>query len=56
MAVEMNNSIKANGAVYTNPEIVELMLDLIGYLPKRSLAHFRLLDPSFGKGFFRITQ
>lgn len=48
----MNNTIKAHGAVYTNPEIVELMLDLIGYIPKRSLAHNRLLDPSFGEGVF----
>ena len=41
------------GAVYTKPEIVELILDLAGYLPgPRRLAELRLLEPSCGDGAF----
>ncbi|HRN52076.1 MAG TPA: class I SAM-dependent methyltransferase [Gemmatimonadaceae bacterium] len=41
------------GVVYTKPEIVELILDLVGYTPKMSrLADQTLLEPSCGDGAF----
>lgn len=45
--------VDAVGAVYTKPEIVELILDLAGYTPSaRRLADLRLLEPSCGDGAF----
>ncbi len=40
------------GAIFTRPEVVDFMLDLIGYTTNRSLWQFRLLEPSFGGGEF----
>lgn len=43
----------AVGAVYTKPQIVELMLDLADYRASRGrLAELRLLEPSCGDGAF----
>ncbi len=43
----------AVGAIYTKPEIVELILDLAGYLPAdRRLTTLQLLEPSCGDGAF----
>jgi len=43
----------AVGAIYTKPEIVELILDLAGYVPaSRRLSILRLLEPSCGDGAF----
>lgn len=41
-----------HGAVYTRPEVVEFILDLVGYCPDKPLHHARLLEPSFGAGDF----
>lgn len=40
------------GAVFTKPEIVELILDLAGYVPSGRLATRPLLEPSCGDGAF----
>ncbi len=40
------------GVVYTKPWLVELILDLAGYLPDRPLARFVALEPSAGDGAF----
>lgn len=40
------------GAVFTRPEVVDFMLDLIGYTADRPLWELRLLEPSFGGGEF----
>ncbi len=40
------------GAVFTRSEVVDFMLDLIGYTEDRPLWKFRLLEPSFGGGEF----
>ncbi len=40
------------GAVFTKVEVVDFMLDLIGYTPDRPLWKLRLLEPSFGGGDF----
>jgi hypothetical protein len=40
------------GAVFTRPEVVEFILDLVGYTPYKQLYSMRLLEPSFGQGDF----
>lgn len=41
------------GAVFTKPEIIELILDMAGYTPEKNrLADSRLLEPSCGDGAF----
>lgn len=42
------------GAIFTRPEVVDFMLDLVGYTPDRPLWRFRLLEPSFGGGEFLL--
>lgn len=47
---------QAVGAVYTKPEIVDLILDLAGYRPdERRLANLRVLEPSCGDGAFLVS-
>lgn len=41
-----------HGAVYTRPEVVEFILDLVGYSPDKPLHRACLLEPSFGAGDF----
>lgn len=43
------------GAIYTKREVVEFMLDLVGYIPSRPLHRVRLLEPSFGGGEFLLA-
>jgi hypothetical protein len=40
------------GAVYTRREVVEFILDLVGYTQERDLWECRLLEPSIGNGSF----
>jgi hypothetical protein len=42
------------GAVFTRPEVVEFILDLVGYTPDRPLIEMRLLEPSIGQGDFLL--
>ena len=42
------------GAVFTRPEVVEFILDLIGYTPDLPLPQRRILEPSFGAGDFLL--
>jgi hypothetical protein len=42
------------GAVFTKAEVVDFMLDLIGYTSDRPLWKLRLLEPSFGGGDFLL--
>lgn len=44
------------GAVYTRPDIVSAILDLVGYLPSRPLHEQRILEPSFGAGDFLLPM
>ena len=46
------------GAVFTKVEVVDFMLDLIGYTVDRPLWKLRLLEPSFGGGdfFLRVLE
>ena len=46
--------IEERGAIYTRREVVEFILDLVGYTVDRPLAEYRLLEPSFGAGDFLL--
>lgn len=45
---------ETRGAVFTRREIVDFILDLVGYTPDKPLHTSRLLEPSFGQGDFII--
>jgi len=51
----MANSTVDRGAVFTRPEVVELMLDLVGYTADRPLHELRILEPCFGDGAFLLA-
>lgn len=42
----------SHGDVFTSPEIVAFMLDLIGYTSDTDLSSYKILEPSFGNGEF----
>lgn len=46
------SSAREAGVVYTKPWMVELILDLAGYLPEKRLATMVALEPSAGDGAF----
>lgn len=45
---------ESRGAIFTRSEVVEFILDLVGYTEDKPLAKQRLLEPSFGGGDFLI--
>lgn len=44
------------GAIFTRREVVDFMLDLVGYLPSEPLHRRRGLEPSFGGGDFLLPM
>lgn len=48
------SGIEARGAIFTRREVVDFILDLIGYTHNVVLAECRLLEPSFGNGDFLL--
>lgn len=48
------NAVEDRGAVFTRREIVEFILDLVGYTVDCPLPRFRLLEPAFGQGDFLL--
>jgi Eco57I restriction-modification methylase len=46
--------IEERGAIFTRREVVEFILDLVGYTADKPLHEMRLLEPSFGDGDFLI--
>ena len=44
--------IEERGAIFTRQEVVNFILDLVGYSSTRPLYELRLLEPSFGDGDF----
>lgn len=46
------SGIEERGAIFTRREVVEFLLDLIGYTADKPLQTQRLLEPSFGNGDF----
>ncbi|WP_375790388.1 Eco57I restriction-modification methylase domain-containing protein [Amphiplicatus metriothermophilus] len=47
--------IEERGAVFTRREVVDFILDLVGYTPDRPLHEKRLLEPSVGHGDFLLA-
>ena len=47
-------NIDGRGAIFTRPEVVEFILDLIDYSPEFVLEKKCLLEPSFGEGDFLL--
>lgn len=47
-------SSEERGAVFTRPEVIEFILDLVGYTEDRTLAATRLLEPSAGHADFLL--
>lgn len=45
---------EARGAIFTRREVVDFILDLVGYTTDQPLHQLRLLEPSFGDGDFLI--
>lgn len=50
----MQGGIEARGAVFTRSEVVDFILDLVGYTEDQPLHKKRLLEPSFGRGDFLL--
>lgn len=46
--------IEARGAIFTRNEVVDFILDLIGYTEDQPLYQKRILEPSFGSGDFLL--
>ena len=55
-AVELlaGSGIEDRGAVFTRREVVDFILDLVGYTTSQELQKTRLLEPSFGQGDFLL--
>lgn len=45
---------EARGAIYTRREVVDFILDLVGYTVDRDLVQLRLLEPAIGHGAFLL--
>lgn len=54
-ALALTSGIEARGAVFTRREVVDFILDLVGYTVDRPLQNLRLLEPSFGGGDFLLV-
>ena len=46
--------IEERGAIFTRREVVEFILNLVGYTSDKPLQQLRLLEPSFGDGDFLL--
>jgi len=55
-AVEVmaNAGVEERGAIFTRREVVDFILDLLGYSADKPLHKMRLLEPSFGGGDFLL--
>lgn len=45
---------KKHGDVFTSPDVVKYMLDMVGYTPDRNLSAISVIEPSCGNGEFVI--
>lgn len=53
-ALSDTDNIEERGAIFTRREVVDFILDLVGYRTDRPLHQLRLLEPSFGNGDFLL--
>ena len=49
-----NAGVEERGAIFTRREVVDFILDLVGYSADRPLHKLRMLEPSFGGGDFLL--
>ncbi|MCF7668253.1 MAG: Eco57I restriction-modification methylase domain-containing protein [Verrucomicrobia bacterium] len=49
-----DDKCRSHGSVYTKSEVVEFILDLLGYKAGKPLYEFRILEPAFGGGDFLL--
>jgi hypothetical protein len=49
-----SQSESERGAIFTRPEVVEAILDLVGYSSTKPLHRLRIVEPSFGEGDFLL--
>ena len=48
------SSAEKRGAIFTRHEVVEFILNLVGYTTDQPLFNYRLLEPAFGEGDFLL--
>lgn len=53
-ALATQGGLEARGAIFTRSEVVDFILDLVGYTEDQPLHKKRLLEPSFGGGDFLL--
>lgn len=46
--------VQARGAIFTRTEVVNFILDLVGYVDSKPLHRQRIMEPSFGQGDFLL--
>ncbi|HSH80378.1 MAG TPA: Eco57I restriction-modification methylase domain-containing protein [Herpetosiphonaceae bacterium] len=56
MSMTSTPSREKNGAIYTKPWVVELILDLAGYVPEADLATSFAIEPAAGDGAFLVPM
>lgn len=50
----LNSEADARGAIFTRREVVELILNIVGYTEDKPLCQMQILEPSFGVGDFLL--
>lgn len=53
-ALATEDGVETRGAIFTRVEVVDFILDLVGYTEDQALHRKRLLEPSFGGGDFLL--
>lgn len=53
-ALASNSGTETRGAIFARIEVVEFILDLVGYVVSEPLHTRRILEPSFGGGDFLL--
>lgn len=53
-SLSKHGGVESRGAVFTRPEVVDFILDLVGYTKDQPLPGRRILEPSFGRGDFLL--
>ena len=46
--------VEARGAIFTRREVVDFILDLVGYTADQTLRRARILEPATGQGDFLL--
>jgi hypothetical protein len=54
-SLSINSSAKSRGATYTRSEVVDFILDLVGYSSDKLVYNKTILEPAFGHGEFLLS-